>query len=276
MKVNNIEVKNTNKRNKRLDIIEFATIQEFYEYISKTDDNKAFADKNLSSQTGSYNFTGTNSYDEAIDLFRNGWKEMAAKLNKKLNQKLNGTVYGMQRKQVYSQAGYQVSVGRYLQGNPCSMINIVNKPVKQKVIEINKSIDYSAFTSKEKILDESIKALQIVSKLESQGMRVKLNIVLGSMTNDFGFVIKVCIKNSNERFNISKMAFPLVNPSMLRRLMLRFIEVYPKITRDFTSGYGSPAKTELLKEVFEKEYLIPNFISVNVNDINGLEDLQKI
>lgn len=276
MKVNNIEVKNTDKRNKRLDIIEFATIQEFYEYISKTEINYAFAHRSLSSKTGSYNFTGTNSYEEAVNLFRNGWKEMAAKLNKKLNQKINSTVYGTQRKQVYSQAGYQVSVGRYLQGNPCNMINIVNKPIKQKVIEINKSIDYNASTSKEKILDESVKALQIVSKLESQGMRVKLNIVLGSMTKSFGFVIKVCIKNSNERFNVSKMAFPLVNPSMLRRLMFKFIEVYPKITNDFAIGYGSPAKTELLKEVFEKEYLIPNFVSVNVNDINGLEDLQKI
>jgi hypothetical protein len=46
------------------------------------------------------------------------------------------------------------------------MMNKKMTPVKQKVITVNKSLDYSAGTSSEKIVDESIKAMQIIKKLE--------------------------------------------------------------------------------------------------------------
>jgi len=59
--------------------------------------------------------------------------------------------------------------------------------------------------------------------------------------------------------NISKLAFPLVHPSMLRRLMFKYLEVTDLITnRDFANGYGSPI--EDADVVLEKgELLIPKY-----------------
>src|SRR5699024_11437952 len=65
---------------------------------------------------------------------------------------------------------------------------------------------------------------------------------------------------SNEKLNISKLAFPLVNPSMLRRLFFRFIEVYPNVTNSFVCGYGRPADSDEIRKIFKNEYLLPNFI----------------
>ena len=90
------------------------------------------------------------------------------------------------------------------------------------------------------------------------------------------FIIKVRIKSANEKMNISKLAFPLVHPSMLRRLFFRFIEVYPNVTKPFTSGYGHPATSSELRNTFKGEYLLPNFIKKDVNTITGIEDLENI
>lgn len=89
-------------------------------------------------------------------------------------------------------------------------------------------------------------------------------------------MIKVRIKSANEKLNISKLAFPLTHPSMLRRLFLRWIEVYPEITKKFVSGYGRPATSYELRKVFPEDYLLPNFILKNVNEIKTVEDLEKI
>ena len=70
---------------------------------------------------------------------------------------------------------------------------------KQKVIEITKSVSYNAGVETETMMAESIKAMMIVKKLEAQGFRVKLNIVLGTQADSRNVLCKVCIKQANER-----------------------------------------------------------------------------
>jgi hypothetical protein len=160
------------------------------------------------------------------------------------------------------------------------MMNKKMVPVKQKVITLNKSLDYNGGVDADKIVDESIKAMQIIKKLEAQGFRCNLNICLGT-TAGWGsdarqFIIKIRIKSANEKLNVSKLAFPLVHPSMLRRLFFRFMEVYPKVTKNFVSGYGHPATSSEMRNVFKGEYLLPNFIKKDVNTINTINDLETI
>ena len=160
------------------------------------------------------------------------------------------------------------------------MMNKKMVPVKQKVITLNKSLDYNGGTSSDKIIEESIKAMQIIKKLEAQGFRCNLNIVLGTSAG-WGadarqFIIKVRVKSANEKLNVSKLAFPLVHPSMLRRLFFRFVEVYPNVTKKFVGGYGHPATSTELRTVFTGEYLLPNFIKKDVTQINTITDLEKV
>lgn len=209
-------------------------------------------------------------------MFKNGWSDMATKLVQKLKVIESKTEPTMKPKNVLGVAGYQAIVPLYLQGVPNNMVTKKMTPVKQKVITLNKSIDYSGGVSADQIIEESIKAMQIVKKLEAQGYRCNLNIVLGSSEPDIKLYVKIKIKSANEKLNVSKLAFPLVHPSMLRRLFFRFIEVYPHVTKSFVSGYGSPAKSSELREVFKGEYLLPNFIKKDVNKIKTIDDLENI
>lgn len=158
------------------------------------------------------------------------------------------------------------------------MITKKMMPVKQKIIILNKSIDYKDSVSAGQIIEGSIKEMQIIKKLEAQGYRCNLNIVFGTTAGypSRQFVVKVRIKSANEKLNVSKLAFPLVHPSMLRRLFFRFIEVYPNITDAFVGGYGSPATSTEMRKIFKGEYLLPNFIRKDVNKINGIDDFESI
>lgn len=269
-----------NLKTNKAEVIEYDSLQEFYDYLCKTPFNDAFRWEGHASVTGSEGFTKTKDFDEAVQLFKNGWSDMASNLVQRLKVIESKTEPTMKPRNSLGVCGYQAIVPLYLQGVPNNMMNKKMVPVKQKVITLNKSIDYHGGVKADVIIEESIKAMQIVKKLEAQGYRCNLNIVLGASAgygaDRKGFFIKVRIKSANEKMNVSKLAFPLVHPSMLRRLFFRFIEVYPSVTKEFTYGYGAPSTSYELKELFKDEYLLPNFIRKDVNKITGIEDLERI
>lgn len=269
------------KENGNKEIIEYNSLHEFYEYLINTPFNKAFCYAKHSSADNSYKtytLTKTKDFNEAVELFKNGWSDTATKLVQRLKVKEQTTEPIMKPKNVLGVVGYQAIVPLYLQGVPNNMIAKKMTPIKQKVITLNKSIDYNGGVSADKIIEESIKAMQIVKKLEIQGYRCNLNIVLGATAGypSKQFVVKVRIKSVNEKMNVSKLAFPLVHPSMLRRLFFRFIEVYPNVTKSFVDCYGTPATSSELRSIFEGEYLLPNFIKKDVNTIKTIDDLENI
>lgn len=269
MKYNEIK-----KDSKQIRIFDFDSLNDFYNYITTTDTNEAFKDKTLSSKERDSCFTGTESFEEAIKLFKYGWPDGSKNLTKKLNDSSISIKPTMKNRIQKSVAGYQVLVPNYLSGDPLNMINRKMVPVKQKVITISKSISYNAFVEKETIENESVKAMQIVKKLESQGMRVNLNLILGASKNNMTILVKIRLKKSTEKVNVSKLAFPLVHPSMLRRLLFRFEEVVPGIDPAFCYGYGTPMKVNEMRTYLEKdEYLIPPILGKEVEDIKSLEDL---
>lgn len=276
MKVSNIEM----FKGEIVESVEFKSLDEFYNYITNTPFNKVFNYGFRASTDKSKKFTGTKDFEEAVELFKNGWSVMANDLVKKLKVTESKKQTAMKPKQTLSVCGYQAVVPLYLQGVPNNMVNKKLVPVKQKVITLNKSIGYNCGTTKEEIIEESIKTLQIIKNLESQGYRCNLNVlwVVSESHNNSGkrFAIKIKIKSSNEKLNISKLAFPLVHPSMLRRLLFRFIEVYPNVTNQFAGYYGYPVKDEVLKKAnFHKsgEYLLPAFITKDISKISSIDDL---
>lgn len=260
----------------KTEVVEYDSLHEFYEYLIHTPFNDAFCWAKHSSVDGSYSFTKTKDFNEAVELFKNGWSDMATKLVQKLKVTETKMQPTMKPKNVLGVAGYQAIVPLYLQGVPNNMVNKKMVPIKQKVITLNKSIDYNGGVKADQIIEESIKAMRIVKKLESQSYRCNLNIVLGTSAGGKQFVIKVKIKSANEKLNVSKLAFPLVHPSMLRRLFFRFIEVYPNVTKSFVSGYGRPATSDEMRNIFKGEYLLPNFIKKDVNTIKTIDDLENI
>ena len=71
------------------------------------------------------------------------------------------------------------------------------------------------------------------------------------------------------------MSFPLVHPSMLRRLLFRLDEVHPTITNDFVYAYGRPMLQSDVVKCFKDDFVLPRFIDVDINNIKSVDDLYK-
>ena len=254
-------------------IREFDSLNEFESYITNTPLNDTFRWQKLSSTNGSYSFTQTQSYEEATKLLKDGWSSMAQEITKKLNVIKNQVVNEHVQKILYDVVGFQASVPRYLQGIPTSMVNKKLVPVKQKVITLDKDISYNASIKTEQIIEASVQTLQLIKKIEAQGIRVNLNLVWGVAAGDTKEVAKIRLKSANERLNISKLSFPLVHPSMLRRLCFRYLEVAPTVTKSYTWGYGAPLDGSQLKTYCKDEYVLPRLFDGNLASLGDLSSI---
>lgn len=259
---------------------EFPSINSFYKYLCDTPYNSVFEDeffrRSDEQSDKRTKFVGTESFQEAIDLMLHGWEIASETLAQKLNASKTDYGYVTRPRNVLSVSGYQPVVPLYLAGVPTSMVDRRMVPVKQKVVTITKMIAYNYRVSKEIILEESAKVLRVVKTLESQGCKVNLNIVCGFCElDDTEIICKVRIKNANERLNVSKIAFPLVHPSMLRRVMFRFLEVCPDTTEKYRIGYGGVVTHKRLKEIFPKDLVIPNIWACGKNGLKDLKSIQE-
>ena len=250
-------------------VTEFQNIIELVHFIETKEVYPNFKNKigGPDSISGSKSFTETESFEEAKDLLLHGWEHGTREIKGRVEAKETGV--NMKQKTVYDIAGYQCSVPRYLQGIPTNMINKKSVAQKNKVITINKACCYTARTPAETIITESVKVLQLVNRLEKQGYRVNLNVIFGSMKRNT-VVTKVRIKTASQKLNIKQTAFPLVHPSMLRRIIFAVLERSEECSYSgFEHGYGRVCDNYVLSRTLNKgEYLIPNVLSeTEITDI---------
>ena len=266
-------------------VAEFKSIHEFENFITKNPENKVFKDcHHLASKDKKYwtvDFTKTKSFDEAIDLLHNGWTDKAKELTKKLKAVERDMAPIMKQQHCVSVAGYQPIVPLFLAGQPANMIGTRMQPVKQKVVTLVKSVSYNGNVKPEEWTEQGLKALAVVKKLESNGHRVNVDIVRGGYdpdTKSNGIVCRVRVKNANERLNVSKLAFTMCHPSIQRRLMFRFTEVYDRVSSGYRSTYGMTFITSDWKKVLDKkkEYLLPSFINGDVDKVRDVADIERL
>lgn len=257
---------------------EFETIGEFKSYLEEMKVNNIFGNKQSSKGTGFSDklFTGTSSYEEAETLLENGWDQGSKDLTTQLkiaNAKMQDKEV---KRAIFDIVGFQASVPRYIQGIPTNMVNKKTVKQKQKIVNLYKAITYNGGISAKEIMDDSVKFLQIVQAVEAKGIRVNAFVYFHSTNKNEQVVSTVKIKSSSEKLNISKMSFPLLHPSFLRRFMLRFLEVEPNIkSRGFKSGYGSPEVNEKKTEtVLGKDCIVIPVLITEQKALNVLENIK--
>lgn len=247
---------------------EFNSILEFVNYLDSSETNtKAFDDIWLSSKNGNSHSKQTESYEEANDLLLHGWVEGVKKINDgcKNLKNMNLKEYKKVMEKYTSVAGFQPIVPAYLNGSPNNMINsrFNTKACKTKIINVYKDISYSCLIQPEKIIEESVIAVNIIKSLEMQGYRVNLYVIMASAAKDgrkmriLSNIIK--LKDAKDKLNISKLAYPLIHPSFLRRHLFRAIEVDKNVVEEFKTCYGYPRDkdgtsfSEMILKTFKKD-----------------------
>lgn len=245
--------------------VQFSSIADLKNWLTNAKPNKAFSSKDTQSSLGDdVYFRGTKSFEEAQELMEKGWEDGAKEITGKFNKaKMEHKATIEKQKAIYDVAGFQPCVPRYLQGVPTSMINKKNVKVQNKVMNIYKSIAYSAKWEAKDMITEGVKALLIVDKLEQNGYRCNLFTIFTISKGGVEVTCSVKVKSSNDKLNIFKMAYLLAHPSFLRRHMFRFIECYEHITSDFVCGYGKPADCKRTMEVLKSNNIKDDYVFID-------------
>ena len=260
------------KQNNYTMMVTFDSIHEFVEYVQSQPTSEGWKyGSHASNKTETKGWSNVQNRKEAADLALQGWDAGIKEINKRVDD-LKGQNELLEKSLPFNAVcGYHPIVPLYLNGIPTNMVNKKFVKQKQKVITINKLIGAACGTSAQTIMDEAIKCIQIIKKIEASGVRTNLNIV---MSPGADVLVLLKIKSASEPLNLSKIAFPLCHPAMDRRLFFRFCEVYPQMPEKYNYGYGSaPYYKDIMKILPDNEVVIPattymaDVLSLSVEDL---------
>ena len=197
-----------------------------------------------SSHTENFEFTGSDSYEEAEELAKFGYTELLPKIRegmKACSKKIEKKVIKKERCLPKNMpVGYIPNVPNMLLGKPDSMINVVRTPQKVKVIEIFYVMDGNSSTKKELWIKAGAIILEAIKFIERANIRIKLSVCMyfAKAGNEIA-VSTVKIKDFGEKLDLQKVCFPMAHPSMFRRIGFRWMETQPSIKdNNWNVGYG--------------------------------------
>jgi hypothetical protein len=205
--------------------------------------NQAFNGKdNLASQRIEENkpWSGTTDYNQAMEIMRTGYKDPLEKMKKAIlkigqNEKAN------RPKLKNDFVGFIPHVPHTIMGLPMTMINKEKQVNKANTIHLIYSVSTASKVSPNDMITGGINFISLVNSLEKQGYRVKIDIISSMATNKTLSSFSVNVKEYGQKLNLLKLTFPLVHPSMLRRIAFKWLETNLELKdKDFTAGYGTP------------------------------------
>lgn len=223
----------------------FNSISALTDWINNTPVNGYFKGHSLeTSKENGKKWFGSKSYKEADKLLKYGWAEGAARV-KTIMEARNFIGMGTRRKMYNSVVGYVPNVPNYLRGIPMNMINSRKVRAPQKVATIVYNCAVSSDVPASSIEVNAAKLFNVISGLESSGVRVELWIMnaVKSRDNTENWGCAVRVKTAGQPLNVLKSIYPLVHPSFLRRHMLAAME-RGNLTRGEWSGYGRPENAD--------------------------------
>lgn len=260
----------------------FNDISELLRVLNSRENNSVMKYED-SSETGSCDFTGTKSLEEAEELLRYGWFEKVNEVKKMLRVTMqeSNKLVGKRAKILNSPVGYIPNVPNAIQNKPDSMIRVLKEPSKQKTVHVMYSITANAGHEAEFFIKMGVRLVTALNIIEQSGIRTKLSVIFfGGRKNDDRAVAALKIKDYGEPFNLGKICFPLIHPSMFRRVGFRWLEKAEGLQdSDWTWGYGRPMDTEDFEQLMEIEGFksaFPDAKIVNIKQVEGLGNVESV
>lgn len=201
----------------------FDTYHEFVEFAK----NNNITDR-ASSKSGSQEFTGTASLDEAVTLAQYGYTEVRPQVERlmEIMEERLAERFGNRFVTEYAVSGGSVDMGKFVTGEPECMLDWAQEPAASmgRVVKVVIAGSVSWQIDKQWIMSRGTAVLALVDTLHKLGVGVELwweSTVNGKTTPDGAnkFTTAVKLHDSAEPMDIDNLMFALAHPSMLRRMM---------------------------------------------------------
>ena len=202
---------------------------------------------------GDATFYGTSSFEAAMDLAIKGWNPGRSRMMKTHDRLMAAVKGGEQFAPRYEVTGDEVDVGEFLTGEPECMIEYQMAPARKPVVKLVVGCALSCAIEGSSYERRGAVILAAIEAAEEAGVRVELwadysrtNRVEYSRVPEHKISHRVKVKDACDPVEVDRLAFAMMNPAMVRRLMWRTHEIYGPTQFDKCGGgaYGYPAAPE--------------------------------
>ena len=228
----------------------FSSINQMLNILEGRKNNEVMQNNHSSTQTGNREWSGTDSYEEAVKLLTCGYTDILDKLRlgiQKATKSLKDIDFSKSHI-IEDVQGASPIVPNYLQGLPKTMCYRQSVPKKIKTINIIYSPCENCSSQPEEFIEAGVAILSAIRAIEKSNISIKLDCMFSDTISRKEAVIGIVrIKNYRDCLDLQKLCFPMAHPSMLRRIGFKYIETAPDMKEyEFTFGYGgSPSLEDL-------------------------------
>lgn len=159
---------------------------------------------------------GVDSYEEALQLLRDGYQPAVEMLKDALKTNKSSTSEQKRISFMNDIQGFAPIVPLALKGVPQSMVNMTMKPIKCKVIDVYYDMVISCLTTPEEIINNGKKLLGVIMNLEKRGYKFNLYAVQTYSDDKDCDMLVIKVKSSDKPLDIKKMSYVLMHPAFFR------------------------------------------------------------
>ncbi|MEO1158616.1 MAG: hypothetical protein AAFX32_15275 [Pseudomonadota bacterium] len=208
-----------------------------------------------SRETGKPYWHGTETFEQAIELGRYGWKEGRENLLRaKISLKDLAEGHISLRSEDRDVYGCRPDVPLYCAGAPEHMVVPGDRfgpsaPLVDLVVQLN----VTGQTDSDEMTNYGSALATLIDATEAEQRRVRVTLAYGMAAREFKLDVLVRVKDHNEALDIDRLAFCLANPAMFRRVIFSFIEqgCSKEWFHAWGPGYGHPVTFECAQsEIF--------------------------
>ena len=181
-----------------------------------------------------WSWRGCKSWDDALDMMRNGYQPTVEKLKSLLTISAKGN--GKRISFLNNIVGYAPVVPLALKCVPNNMIDIRMKPIKCKVLDVYYDMTANCGVSSDDIIKNGQKLLGAILELESQGYAFNLYAVQTYTSSSSCDMLVVKVKSSSQPIDLKRISFPLTHTAFFRAIGFDWYSKVPGGT--YRSGYG--------------------------------------
>ena len=194
----------------------------------------------LESDRAAKKFTGTRTFDEAVQIAISGWDEGRDAIGSGVEFAKAKQASFKRPDWEYGVAGQRACVPSYCAGVPNHMVwmDDTSNRNAMPIVKIYADVGATWFTSAEAMTRKGSAIVALIDQIEQSGQRVELIACKRNDTSGYEHKeqrIFITVKRADEVVDLDRIAFALAHPSMNRRITFRIMELnYSKRV----SGYG--------------------------------------
>lgn len=195
-------------------------------------------------------WSGTDSFEEALDLCERGWQEglnRVEELSVRLSEQIVKTLYVPEVH--FDVVGDQLDMGRFVNDEPEDFMTLVPAEIElePRILHIVVNTFLSAGVSKEALFHKGSAICALTEALERHGKRVILDTVCAASGYGGGYSRTwVRVKDADGPVQLANLVFLLAHVSTFRRLIFGTWELLPIEQREAIGAnggyYGSPGE----------------------------------